>query len=76
MTFATNLRAVRVRLNLSQGDLASLLGTSGQTISNWERGRSNPWPRQEADVYRRLLDYVLDPVATVPDKHEYLVDRL
>jgi DNA-binding transcriptional regulator YiaG len=44
MTFAEHIREARDRLQLTQADLAARLQVSTQTISNWERGRSVPWP--------------------------------
>ena len=45
---AKGLKAHRDRLGLSAADYAKLLGVSGQTIHNWERGATVP--RQEQKV--------------------------
>ena len=37
-----SLRARRVELRLLQKDLASLMGTTKDSISNWELGRTDP----------------------------------
>jgi DNA-binding transcriptional regulator YiaG len=37
-----HLREVRLRLGLTQGTLATLLGVHGGTISNWETGKASP----------------------------------
>lgn len=42
------LKAHRERLELSAGDYAELVGVSGQTIYNWERGASKPRAQQLA----------------------------
>ena len=39
---ARNIKKHRSRLRLSQEELAERLHTTRQTISNWERGQSNP----------------------------------
>jgi len=39
---AKGLAGHRKRLGLSAGDLALLLGVSGQTIYNWETGKARP----------------------------------
>jgi len=37
-----SLAAARVNAGLTQDDVANSLGTSVQTILNWEKGRSEP----------------------------------
>ena len=37
-TLAAEIRQVRKRLGLSQGQLAERLGVSQQTVSDWEKG--------------------------------------
>lgn len=39
---AAGLGKLRQRLGLSAGDFAQLAGVSGQTVYNWEHGRSRP----------------------------------
>jgi len=36
---AAEIRQVRTRLSLSQGQLAERLGVSQQTVSDWEKGK-------------------------------------
>lgn len=42
MSFASNLRDLRAQRNMSQEQLASLLGVSRQAISKWESGGAYP----------------------------------
>lgn len=41
-SFGKNLRERRKRLKLSQDEMASLIGTSKQVISRYERGERDP----------------------------------
>lgn len=36
------LKKLRVLQNLTQQDLANALGITGETVSNWERGKAIP----------------------------------
>lgn len=47
---AKGLRSNRDRLGLSAADLGRLFGVTGQTIFNWERGKSTPKPEQLAKL--------------------------
>ncbi len=40
--------AIRVSLNMTQSQLAQLLGVHSLTVSKWERGLLRPTPHQEA----------------------------
>ena len=40
MSFSENLQAVRKKKQLSQEELAELLGVSRQAVSKWEHGDS------------------------------------
>ncbi|MDP2642443.1 MAG: helix-turn-helix transcriptional regulator [Candidatus Peregrinibacteria bacterium] len=40
--FGKKLREIRLKKNLSQGDIASILGVHRSYISGLERGRRNP----------------------------------
>ena len=42
MTIAEEIKVLRERLNLSQRDIASMLGYSHRTIIRWESGKSRP----------------------------------
>ena len=37
-----DVKAIRVQLNVSQSEMAKVLGTSLDTIKSWETGRRNP----------------------------------
>ena len=40
--FASNIKALRIRKGLTQGELADILGYSEKSVSKWERGASVP----------------------------------
>ena len=40
--FSEQVKAVRVRLKLSQEELAHALGVSFATVNRWENGKTNP----------------------------------
>ena len=42
MSFGENLQAIRKKNNLSQEDLAEMLGVSRQAVSKWELGEGYP----------------------------------
>lgn len=54
MSFAENLRAVRKVKNLSQEDLADLLGVSRQAVSKWELGEGYPEAEKLLTISREL----------------------
>jgi transcriptional regulator with XRE-family HTH domain len=56
LTFAQQIRATRQMLQLTQVELAELLGHTAQTISNYECGRARPWARDEARILLKLLE--------------------
>lgn len=37
-----DVKAIRAQLNVSQSEMAKVLGTSVDTIKSWESGRRNP----------------------------------
>ena len=39
---AKRIKETRIEKNMTQGDLADLMGVSYQAVSNWERGNSMP----------------------------------
>ena len=42
MSFSTRLRKARKEARLSQADLGRAIGVSGQSVKEWEAGRSSP----------------------------------
>ena len=42
MCFADSIKFVRLKLNLSQEDLARAIGVSFATVNRWEKGTYNP----------------------------------
>ena len=62
MSFSENLKKLRKRANLSQNELASLLGVNQYNISFWEIGRSEPNIEQIIQISEILkipTDYLL-----------------
>lgn len=51
---ATKLKVLRAEHNLTQEDLAEILGTNQKVISTWESGKSVPRPAM-MQKNRRLL---------------------
>lgn len=72
MTFADRIRAHRLALGLTQDDFAARLGVSGQTVSNWECGRSVPWPRTQV----RVLGEAVPTPAVTPRRQRKSVSDL
>ena len=70
MTFALQIQSTRHTLGLTQAELAGLLDVSSQTVSNWECGANEPWPRQQVDILGKLLA-LYNPVQRQP-----IIDRI
>lgn len=51
---AANIKKIRERIGLSQSEFAALLGTSVNTLQNWEQGRRKP--RGAAQVLLQIAD--------------------
>ena len=60
---ADEIRAIRNRHNLTQGELARLLRLGGNTISRWEAGRN---------VQSAAMDVLLRLIRDLPGSLEYL----
>ncbi len=61
--FPSLIRSLRVRLGLSQRDLAKLLGITPGSICNWEKGVSTPSDSRWAIIAKELgvpIDYFLE----------------
>ena len=57
------LRELRNKSGLTQNDIASKLGVSGQTILNWENGIYEPKINQLielADLFNVTVDYLIE----------------
>jgi DNA-binding transcriptional regulator YiaG len=52
-------RAIRRRARASLDDLAAALGVQKMTVSRWERGVAQPWPKHRA-AYIGLLQALAD----------------
>ena len=62
------LRELRISNNLSQSELAKIIGVSGQTILNWENGIYEPKINQLitlADYFNVTVDYLIKRKTTV-----------
>ena len=65
-----DIKAIRKRLNLSQIQLASILGVHWVTVSKWERGAIAP------DAYRQALLSRFDSASQKPESGSNLVNVL
>ncbi len=57
------LRELRIKNGFKQNEIASKLGTSGQTILNWENGIYEPKINQLiqlADLFNVSIDYLVE----------------
>ena len=62
MEIGSKIKDARMKTNLTQEQVAELLGVSRQTISNWETGKSYPdivSVIKMSDLYEVSLDYLL-----------------
>lgn len=74
MSFSENLKDVRKKLNLTQGELAEKIGIHANHISRYERGEASP----SADVLKQFSE-ALDVSADVllfGDKKDYLMNSI
>lgn len=63
---ADDIRAIRERFNLTQGELARLLRLGANTISRWESGRN---------VQTAAMDVLLRLIRDLPGSIDYLRDH-
>ncbi len=54
---ATKLKVLRVEHDLTQEELAKILGTNQKVISTWENGKNTPKPR----MMQKIEDYFKVP---------------
>ena len=62
MTIGEIIKSLRLESNMTQSDLASLLFTSQDTISLWERNKSLPDVKsviKMASLFKVTTDYIL-----------------
>lgn len=52
--FGENLRRIRIEMNMSQDEFATLLGTSKQVVSRYENGQRSPKVSIVADYAQKL----------------------
>lgn len=71
VSFGTVLQKYRMRMELSQPRLAELLGTSRNTITNWENDRSLPTADAIGELVR-ILGIPLGELFGLPDEAELL----
>ena len=53
-SFQNQLRRLRQRLGLNQGEVAEILGVSAPRISEWERAARTPKPLTQEAIVARL----------------------
>jgi len=54
------IRAARVAANMSQAELAELLGIRQSSVSQWERGVTDPWVGYFLEMVRLLGPSLLE----------------
>lgn len=62
MSFAENLKSIRQEKNISQEDLAEIIGVSHQAVSKWEQGSGYPEMEKLLVLSKELnvsLDYLM-----------------
>lgn len=58
LSFRDFLKIYRIEHGMTQMELSKILGVSSATVSNWEAGRTEPHPRVQKEVYKRLASEV------------------
>lgn len=77
MSFAENLKKIRMDRDLSQGELAELVGVSRQAVSRWEKDEGYPEVEKFLLLSTRLnvsMDYLMFDTEPAYDLDESLVD--
>ena len=72
MSFESKLRKLRENKNLTQEELAKLVGVSLKTISRYEMGESKPRYRKIYDKLAEVLDTSHDYLVT--DEENFILD--
>jgi len=73
MPFGNVLRAIRKQHNMTQADLAQVLGVAESAISMWELGRRNPdreMMEQIADYFNVDMDYLFGR-SDIPNAYQF-----
>lgn len=73
MPFGNVLRAIRKQHNMTQADLAQVLGVAESAISMWEMGRRNPdreMMEQIADYFNVDMDYLFGR-SDIPNAYQF-----
>ena len=68
------LRFLRVQLDLSQHDLAELLGTGEQAVRRWEKNRTKDMPGPEDRLLRQLYSEFIGGDGTLRERVQRLAD--
>ena len=71
MAFAENLKLIRKERNVTQEELAELLGVSRQAISKWESGNGYPETEKLISISKILnisIDYLLNEKSNIEQK--------
>lgn len=64
----TRLRTARINKNMKQQDVADILGIKPNTLSNWEKGRTEP----DIDTFVKLCDiYEIDCASLLADVYAF-----
>ena len=74
MNFGINIANLRKKNNLSQEELAEMVGVTRQTISKWELGETNPDINQ-AKVLSKIFNISLDELVN-NDIQNMLIERV
>lgn len=73
MSFGENLKNIRKQRNITQEELAEILGVSRQAISKWESGNGYPETEKLIIISRKLnvsLDYLLNDSLILEEKEK------
>lgn len=55
MTLGSNIRAARKERNMTQKDVADLLGITNRDVSRWENGKVEPGPKYRLQLADELF---------------------
>ncbi|MDL2214389.1 helix-turn-helix domain-containing protein [Clostridia bacterium OttesenSCG-928-O13] len=72
MTVGENIKSNRKDKNLTQGQLADMLGVKQNTVAQWENGRTQPSLEQLKKIAEALN---VSPVSFLPDGWDFLQEH-